>query len=1228
MMDQTVDYRRKMQFLSRNVVRASLRGIFIIYLLIVPATIQNQPVNMGSRTLGFRSAEVPRNQDAHHSSSTSNDAKAVQNKLARENTNGMLYLDKQESRIKTYINLEQYMRNLTRSIGTKAIFYCDILGQPIPQFYWYKNGQQLSENTNRIRIETGLWGSSLRVEQIKKSDEGTYICVATNPSGTVNATAYLRVTEKMKSVKSPKPGLADEALVEPSPETDGFCQEFHSNVCGKYLTGHRVYVTREYQQALIETEISKFLKLTAAQPLHHIREDCLRALMEITCYYNFPVCLPILDQNTGKGTTDDTHHAGQSPFTSYQPLELCRQDCYSTMQHECSSTYKYLERSLLHDVPSMIMDCDRLPIYDPDRPNTCRSISRPVPEAIEVSQVVSVADTLEGIENPLSSQQRDDFGDEPAQIKKKLNLSLKSVSTGPDLVPLFISVGVMFLVGFSLLAFCFLCRKNWDHSIRLQADGSSLFSRSRNSSGFGRLSGVPCGRGSHGHQLRGQGVGAPKELNNSTKKRKIPGMGAHLKCSKKASLLVCPDDTYTVAYSPRNNTLFTQSDSSTNLANGCTAVSNAQNSLSSGPNSQLALVNELPNANSRGTVVTSQQAHLQNGAIATYHQYQAPNFSPPPPLPPPNSPAPPPPDSRLMCVTSATMMLPNSTIFLTTPHSLSVNSSHAGVNHLLPVFGHTSGDPLDCGLTPNTQGAFEINPNTESPTAYTTLRDSNSTGCQIVRMSASPNMQNGPNTNGERPTYDGTNEEERQSGPVEFPISQLRFGKQFGQGVFGPVYKAELLAHSAYENGVSVSVIVKTLSAGCPASLQADFQREAELISELDHPNILSLYGVSRQHPPWCMIFEVSQYMDLCELMAIRRAASGMTGAEGTHSFSSPLTDAEKLHVLSQVASGMDYLSSHRFVHRDLAARNVLILNDQLYCKITDLGLARDCYAGDYYRLHPQSLMLPIRWMPLDSIIYGKFTVESDIWAYGVLNWEVWSGGMRPYSNYSDLEVLDLIQAKQLLPCPNNCLPPVYSLMATCWHEKPEQRPSFKDCFHQLSYWQCNFIFGNTLKFPSSYSVLNNSAVPPARLNMNPNNDMASNRILEHGHTETHFFANGPISGYLSHENPALFTNHDPVWFDQDQRTSFGADDHCNSESHLANHKVHQPQFSPDGCSSAENGGQAKQFQLHRTMPSPLLPTSRIHLQHSIDTIDTPGFGMRLLPNTTTMYIPAADSIL
>lgn len=52
------------------------------------------------------------------------------------------------------------MRNLTRSIGAKGTFYCDILGEPIPQFQWYKNGEKLLEKPNKIKITTALWGSA------------------------------------------------------------------------------------------------------------------------------------------------------------------------------------------------------------------------------------------------------------------------------------------------------------------------------------------------------------------------------------------------------------------------------------------------------------------------------------------------------------------------------------------------------------------------------------------------------------------------------------------------------------------------------------------------------------------------------------------------------------------------------------------------------------------------------------------------------------------------------------------------------------------------------------------------------------------------------------------------------------------------------------------------------------------------------------------------------------
>ncbi|XP_026686010.1 tyrosine-protein kinase transmembrane receptor Ror-like [Diaphorina citri] len=123
-----------------------------------------------------------------------------------------------------------------------------------------------------------------------------------------------------------------------------------------------------------------------------------------------------------------------------------------------------------------------------------------------------------------------------------------------------------------------------------------------------------------------------------------------------------------------------------------------------------------------------------------------------------------------------------------------------------------------------------------------------------------------------------------------------------------------------------------------------------------------------------------------------------------------------------QVAAGMAYLCSHHYVHRDLAARNCLV-GDGLTVKISDFGLSRDVYASDYYRIQSKSL-LPVRWMPPESILYGKFTTESDVWSYGVVLWEVYSYGLQPYYGYSNQEVIEMIRSRQMLRGPEDCPTP------------------------------------------------------------------------------------------------------------------------------------------------------------------------------------------------------------
>lgn len=93
--------------------------------------------------------------------------------------------------------------------------------------------------------------------------------------------------------------------------------------------------------------------------------------------------------------------------------------------------------------------------------------------------------------------------------------------------------------------------------------------------------------------------------------------------------------------------------------------------------------------------------------------------------------------------------------------------------------------------------------------------------------------------------------------------------------------------------------------------------------------------------------------------------------------------------------------------------------------------------------------MLPVRWMAPESLVDGVFTSQSDVWAFGVLMWEITSLGQQPYPARTNLEVLHHVRAGGRLPKPLNCPPALHQLMLRCW-SPADSRPSFKVCLENI----------------------------------------------------------------------------------------------------------------------------------------------------------------------------------
>ncbi|KAL1834272.1 hypothetical protein ACET3Z_003923 [Daucus carota] len=222
---------------------------------------------------------------------------------------------------------------------------------------------------------------------------------------------------------------------------------------------------------------------------------------------------------------------------------------------------------------------------------------------------------------------------------------------------------------------------------------------------------------------------------------------------------------------------------------------------------------------------------------------------------------------------------------------------------------------------------------------------------------------------------DGANKE------LEFPkfrfssisdaTNKFSIANKLGEGGFGPVYKGELL------NGQYVAV--KRLSQNSGQGLE-ELRNETILIAKLQHRNLVRLLGCCIEKDEKILVYEYMPNKSLDSILFDPKKKA-------------LLNWDTRVQIIEGIAQGLLYLHQYsriRIIHRDLKASNIL-LDAEMNPKISDFGMAR-IFGGNEFQANTTRIVGTYGYMSPEYAMEGRFSVKSDVFAFGVLLLEILSG--------------------------------------------------------------------------------------------------------------------------------------------------------------------------------------------------------------------------------------------
>ena len=293
------------------------------------------------------------------------------------------------------------------------------------------------------------------------------------------------------------------------------------------------------------------------------------------------------------------------------------------------------------------------------------------------------------------------------------------------------------------------------------------------------------------------------------------------------------------------------------------------------------------------------------------------------------------------------------------------------------------------------------------------------------------------------------------SGKYEIDRDKFKIGQLLGGGSFGSVFEGS--AEDLIQSRRKIKVAIKTVNNPLDHSQLYALMCEIKVLDMLDlHLNLVNMLGACTSQIRNGHLWLILEYCPCGDMKSFLLKNKNILKKNlKRQAFSNGFDERLLIKWAHDISKGMEYLSSKKIMHGDLAARNILIgthegIKNTYVAKISDFGLSRPFYDTTSYKKQKRKA-IPWKWMDIEFLETGKFTMHSDVWSFGVVLWEMASMGRIPYVGLNANEIVDQLRSGFRLQPPNeiNDVPLLINIYDEvtkgCWKLDPKHRWSFSD---------------------------------------------------------------------------------------------------------------------------------------------------------------------------------------